>query len=117
VPNGKPLELMEVLLVKDIVTFLLLAVPSQVKVLVLAAALYTNEEVTVSVYHEVSRILAIIKDVEVEEAVTVSFLQFSRNKMPDNKIAISEIFFIYDYLAKERLLAKFNIKYFVFYIF
>ncbi|ASU34438.1 hypothetical protein MuYL_2551 [Mucilaginibacter xinganensis] len=61
--------------------------------------------------------LAIINEVEVEVATTVSFLQFSKNKMPDNKIAISEIFFIYDYLAKERLLAKFNIKYFVFYIF
>ena len=108
---------MEVLFVSDIVIFLLKAVPSQVKVLVLAAELKVTDELTVSVYHELSRILAIIKDVEVEVAVTVSFLQFSRNKMPDNKIAISEIFFIYDYLAKERLLPKFNIKYFVFYIF
>ena len=108
---------MDVLLVRDIVIRLLKAVPSHVKVLVLAAELNVNDEVTVSVYQVLSFILAIIKDVEVEVATTVSFLQFSRNKMPDNKIAISEIFFIYDYLAKERLLPKFNIKYFVFYIF
>ena len=99
------------------VILLLKAVPSQVKVLVLAVASYVNVEVTVSVYHELSLILAIIKEFEVAVATTVSFLQFSRNKIPDIKIAISEIFFIYIYLAKERLLAKFNIKYFVFYIF
>ena len=104
-------------MVSEIVIRLLNAVPSQVKVFVLAIELYTNDEVTVSVNHVLSFILAIIKLVAVAVATTVSFLQFSRNKIPDNKIAISEIFFIYIYLAKERLLPKFNIKYFVFYIF
>ena len=47
--------------------------------------------------------------VEVVEAVTVSFLQFCSNNTTENKAVISEIFFIYDYLAKERLLTKINI--------
>src|ERR1700759_5048504 len=47
--------------------------------------------------------------VEIASAVTVSDLQFCSNKTADNTITISESFFIFDYLAKERLLPNINI--------
>jgi len=46
---------------------------------------------------------------DVATSVMVSFLQFCSNRTANNKVIISESFFIFDCLAKERLLPGKNI--------
>ena len=91
------------------VTSLLSAKPVQVKTLVFVAELYVNDALILVALQILSFIVANSVLLEVTVSVIVSFLQFCSNKTANKKVIMSESFFIYDCLAKERLLLKKNI--------